>query len=80
MKTGLAEIQGQKKKGENKTSFLKKLKKNLYNMSESFLKIMIIITKSRLSTILSPKTRKNKRGGNQGDYFDDYINDIQYEY
>lgn len=33
-------------------------------MSESFIKIMIIITKSRLSTILSPKTRKNKREGN----------------
>lgn len=27
MKTWLAEIQGQKKKGESKTSFLKKLKK-----------------------------------------------------
>lgn len=49
-KAGLSEIQGQKKKGENKTSFLKKLKNNLYNLSDSFFEKNIIIL-SMLGTV-----------------------------
>jgi hypothetical protein len=61
MKTGLAEMQGKKKKGKNKTSFHKKFFKKISTMYlNHFLKIWLLVQRAGLVQYYFAKQKRMK--------------------